>query len=63
LFIGHGKHNKLHPPQASEQLYTKAGEPKTLYWIDGKHNDFMYEGNPVLGDLAARLADFFTVLV
>ena len=62
LFVGHGRHNKLHPPQASEQLYAKAEEPKTLYWIDGKHNDFMYEGHPVLGDLAARLAEFFMVL-
>lgn len=62
LFIAHGKHNKLHPPQASEELYAKAAEPKTLYWIDGKHNDFMYEGDPVLGDLTARLAQFFTVL-
>lgn len=63
LFIGHGKHNKLHPPQESEQLYAKAGEPKTLYWINGKHNDFMYEDDPVLGDLAAELAGFFTALV
>lgn len=59
LFVGHGKDNKLHPPQAAEALYAKAKEPKTLYWIDGKHNDFMYDGDPVLGDLASRLADFF----
>lgn len=59
LFVGHGKDNKLHPPQAAEELYAKAKEPKTLYWIDGKHNDFMYDGDPVLGDLASRLADFF----
>ena len=63
LFVAHGKDNKLHPPEAAEQLYAKASEPKTLYWIDGKHNDFMYEGDPVLGDLTARLAEFFTVLV
>lgn len=62
LFVGHGKHNKLHPPEASEQLYAKAGEPKMWFWIDGKHNDFMYEGNPILGELAAQLADFFRVL-
>lgn len=62
LFVAHGKDNRLHPPEAAEELYAKAGEPKTLYWIDGKHNDFMFDGNPVLGDLTARLAEFFTVL-
>lgn len=62
LFIAHGKNNKLHPPDAAEQLYAKAGEPKTLYWIDGKHNDFMFDGDPVLGDLAAKLSEFFMVL-
>lgn len=62
LFVAHGRNNRLHPPQAAEQLYAKATEPKTLYWIDGKHNDFMYEGDPTLEDLTAKLAEFFSVL-
>ncbi|HET8884504.1 MAG TPA: alpha/beta hydrolase [Candidatus Saccharimonadales bacterium] len=62
LFIGHGKDNLLHPKQEAEALYELAGEPKELYWIDGKHNDFMYYDHPVMNKLMDRLKDFFTAL-
>lgn len=62
LFIAHGKDNRLHPAQEAESLYRHAKEPKQLYWIDGRHNDFTYTGNPVLEDLVAELSSFFSVL-
>lgn len=45
IFIGHGKYNLLHPKLESVSLYQKAGSPKTFYWIEGKHNDFMFENH------------------
>jgi uncharacterized protein len=42
LFIGHGKDNLLHPKSESISLYQSANSPKTFYWINGKHNDFMF---------------------
>jgi alpha/beta superfamily hydrolase len=62
LFIAHGKDNSLHPKAEAEALYAAAREPKTLYWIDGRHNDFAHTGNPVLERLIDRLAAFFAVL-
>lgn len=62
LFIGHGRHNMLHPWEEAEALYAATAEPKELYWINGKHNDFMYNGHPVLSELNAQLVEFFQVL-
>lgn len=59
LFIAHGKRNLLHPPEEAQSLYEAAKEPKELYWIDGKHNDFMHRDDPVFQDLMQRLSDFF----
>jgi fermentation-respiration switch protein FrsA (DUF1100 family) len=60
LFIGHGKDNLLHPLEESLSLYEAATEPKQLYIIEGKHNDFMYHEHPVFQSLVAELKQFFS---
>ena len=62
LFIGHGKNNLLHPKREAEALYAAAKDPKELYWINGKHNDFMYYDHPVMNDLIDHLLDFFQTI-
>jgi len=59
IFIAHGKENLLHPPEEAQALYESAEEPKELYWINGKHNDFMHREHPVFQDLVEKLAAFF----
>lgn len=59
LFIGHGKHNSLHPYDEAEALYAAAASPKTLYTIEGRHNDFMYSDHPVFLRLCDQLKGFF----
>ncbi|MBO8162614.1 MAG: alpha/beta hydrolase [Brevibacillus sp.] len=59
LFVAHGKDNLLHPVDESLSLFEAAKEPKQLYLIDGKHNDFMYHEHPVFQDLVSRLKEFF----
>lgn len=46
LFVGHGTGNVLHPPDEARALLSRAREPKTAYWIEGKHNDFMQADHP-----------------
>ena len=62
LFIGHGRNNFLHPREEAEALYAAAAEPKTLYWIEGKHNDFMYRDHPEMNRLMDHVIEFFKVL-
>lgn len=59
LFVAHGKDNLLHPVDESIQFFEAAAEPKELYIIDGKHNDFMYHEHPVFQDLVGELKEFF----
>lgn len=59
LFIGHGKENLLHPVEESLHFYEAATEPKQLFLIEGKHNDFMYHEHPVFQDLIGQLGQFF----
>lgn len=59
LFIGHGLRNTLHPFSEAEHLFAAATSPKTLYRIDGRHNDFMYSDHPVFVGLCTQLKDFF----
>lgn len=59
LFIAHGKDNLLHPIEESLSLYRVAKDPKQLYVIDGKHNDFMYHEHPVFQKLINELKVFF----
>ncbi|MEH7399972.1 alpha/beta fold hydrolase [Gottfriedia acidiceleris] len=59
LFVAHGKDNLLHPVDESVQFFEAAAEPKELYIIDGKHNDFMYHEHPVFQELVGELKGFF----
>lgn len=62
LFIGHGTGNLLHPREEAEALYKAAEEPKELYWIDGKHNDFMHYDDVAMNGLMARVSEFFQAM-
>ena len=33
--------------------------PKQLYYVDGKHNEWMFDEDPKFQALAAALADFY----
>jgi alpha-beta hydrolase superfamily lysophospholipase len=59
LFIGHGARNSLHPFDEAQALFAAAESPKTLYTIDGRHNDFMYVDHPEFILLCDRLKNFF----
>ncbi len=59
LFIGHGSRNTLHPFDEASSLYAAAASPKTLYTIDGRHNDFMFVDHPEFVVLCDRLREFF----
>ncbi len=59
LFIGHGQRNTLHPYSEALGLFEAASSPKTLYTIDGRHNDFMYVDHPEFLLLCDRLQEFF----
>lgn len=59
LFIAHGERNSLHPYEEALGLYAAAGSPKTLYTIDGRHNDFMYVDHPQFVSLCDELKSFF----
>ncbi|SDD03575.1 hypothetical protein SAMN04488112_12820 [Melghirimyces thermohalophilus] len=59
LFIAHGVNNLLHPYEEAIFLYEAANEPKELYTIDGKHNDFMYSDHEEFLKLTEKLILFF----
>jgi alpha-beta hydrolase superfamily lysophospholipase len=59
LFIGHGVRNTLHPFNEAAALFAAASSPKTLYTIDGRHNDFMYVDHPEFVLLCDELKEFF----
>ncbi|MCX0246654.1 alpha/beta hydrolase [Streptomyces sp. NPDC008163] len=61
LFLAHGERNSLHPYDEAAALYEAAASPKTLYTIDGRHNDFMFVDHPEFVALCDRLRDFFDV--
>lgn len=59
LFVAHGAGNLLHPYSEAEALYEASEPPKTLFRIDGKHNDFMFDDHPEFLGLCAQLHHFF----
>ena len=59
VFVGHGYTNELHHRIEAEEAYRLANEPKRLYYVDGKHNEWMFDDDPKFQGLAAALADFF----
>lgn len=62
FFVGHGKYNLLHPINESEEFFKALNCPKTFYYIEGKHNDFMFDGHPVFNQLLDELDKFFRFL-
>ena len=53
VFVGHGKYNELHDREEAEDAYKLAKEPKALYYVEGKHNEWMFDGDPKLEGLCA----------
>jgi uncharacterized protein len=58
IFIAHGELNRLHPFEDAYALYRRARNPVKLYRIQGKHNDFMRQGNPEFEKLMTTLTDW-----
>lgn len=58
LFIAHGKDNLLHPKSESVSLYQQANSPKEFYWIEGKHNDFMFSDHSEFIRLNEQIDEF-----
>ena len=59
VFIGHGKYNELHDRIEADEAYRLANEPKELYFVEGKHNEWMFDEDPKLQGLCAAMNDFF----
>lgn len=59
VFVGHGKYNELHDREEAEDAYQLANEPKTLYYVEGKHNEWMFDGDPKLEGLCVAMDTFF----
>lgn len=59
LFVGHGKYNELHDKIEAEEAYRLANEPKELYYVDGKHNEWMFDNDPKFIGLIEAMETFF----
>ena len=59
VFVGHGYYNELHQRVEAEEAYRLAQEPKQLYYVDGKHNEWMFDDDPKFQALADALAAFY----
>ncbi|MCF0173659.1 MAG: alpha/beta hydrolase, partial [Bacteroidales bacterium] len=59
VFVGHGYYNELHHRVEAEEAYRLAGEPKQLYYVNGKHNEWMFDGDAEFNALCDALCDFF----
>lgn len=59
VFVGHGYYNELHDKVEAEDAYRLANEPKKLYYVDGKHNDWMFDEDEKLQKLCDAMAEFF----
>lgn len=59
IFVGHGRYNELHDKIEAEEAYRLANEPKELYYVEGKHNEWMFDEDAKFVALADELAAFF----
>ena len=59
VFVGHGKYNELHDREEADDAYRLANEPKMLYFVEGKHNEWMFDEDPKLHGLGRAINDFF----
>ena len=64
IFIAHGTHNKLHPPEEARSLHSLYGGAKQMLWLeDAGHTEWMLDGNPKLELLIERLIHWSKQLV
>jgi dipeptidyl aminopeptidase/acylaminoacyl peptidase len=59
VMVCHGKENLLHPLEESLSFYERLSGTKELLLLNGKHNDFMFDGHPVFEFLGDALGAFF----
>ena len=59
MFVGHGRYNELHDKIEAEEAYRLAKEPKELYYVEGKHNEWMFDGDPKFEAIADAMGEFF----
>ncbi|MDR1978317.1 MAG: alpha/beta hydrolase [Synergistaceae bacterium] len=59
VMICHGRDNLLHPLEESLSFYERLSGTKELLILNGKHNDFMFDGHPVFETLVNALGTFF----
>lgn len=59
VMVCHGKDNLLHPIEESRLFYERLSGPKELLVLNGRHNDFMFDGHPVFEGLCDALGAFF----
>ncbi|NME36576.1 alpha/beta hydrolase [Fusobacterium sp. FSA-380-WT-3A] len=63
VFVGHGKYNELHDKIEAEEAYRLANGPKELYFVEGKHNEWMFDNDPKLVGLMDALSAFFAKFI
>lgn len=59
VFVGHGRYNELHDKIEAEEAYRLAKEPKELYYVEGKHNEWMFDEDPEFISLIDAMGAFF----
>ena len=59
MLIAHGRENLLHPIEEALALFEAANDPKSLYVVNGQHNDFMYCDHPEFIKLMDKVVSFF----
>lgn len=59
VFVGHGRYNELHDKIEAEEAYRLANQPKELYYVEGKHNEWMFDEDPKFIGLIDALETFF----
>lgn len=63
VFVGHGKYNELHDRIEADEAYRIANEPKELYFVEGKHNEWMFDEDPKFLNLMDALDNFFAKFI
>jgi uncharacterized protein len=63
VFIGHGSHNALHPPEEARALHRAYPGPKTLHWVEGGgHTEWMLDDHPKYLALMSAVAAWIGAL-
>lgn len=59
VFVGHGRYNELHDKIEAEEAYRLAKGPKELYYVEGKHNEWMFDDDAKFKGLIDTMSVFF----